>query len=273
MVGESFCLEGCYLYEYNYSKNTLISFYSPFTYELIENLPLPNAYHLGLNGGAFFSYLLEGTFNTQKQIDFLNDLVARFYLTFQAQKLEYVNTKIEIEKPYKAKELAQSDQLASLSNLENYTQRQNCDSHKDKTFWAIKLFAINYIKHNNILNYQALENFATQQFLDKKTSGKSTIRCKCRSIYNYYEKRNFEIEKTQYEKVNKTQQEIQMTRVENCKKMTKQVELDNIKKVKHFLSGMFIDDYKKPNGNWNISKISKEIRLSRNTIYKALKNN
>ena len=30
------------------------------------------------------------------------------------------------------------------------------------------------------------------------------------------------------------------------------------------------DEYKKPNGNWNISKIAKDLKMSRTTVYKFI---
>ncbi len=254
----------------NYSKNTLISFYSPlFGGDLIENLPFPNWYALGSNKGFFFAYLLEGTFNTNKQIDFLNDLIARFYITFKAQRVEKDNVILEIKKPYKAKQIAQSDQLNSLKNLKDFSFKQNMDGKKDKTFWALKLFAIENIRSNGILNYRELENFGMANFVSKK--GVSDIRCKCKSIYNYYKKRDFEIEKQEYTKTTKTSEDIKMTRIENCKKIALKKEEENNKKVMNFLSGMFSFEYKKPNGSWHVSKIAKILNLSRNTVYKGIK--
>ena len=41
-------------------------------------------------------------------------------------------------------------------------------------------------------------------------------------------------------------------------------------KLDKILTGMFTFEYKLKNGSWNISKIAKDSKLSRNTVYKYL---
>jgi len=60
-------------------------------------------------------------------------------------------------------------------------------------------------------------------------------------------------------------------RIEHAKKLNKEKEDKNARRIKNLLSGLFANDYKKPNGKWNITKISEELNLSRPTITKHLK--
>jgi transcriptional regulator of acetoin/glycerol metabolism len=52
--------------------------------------------------------------------------------------------------------------------------------------------------------------------------------------------------------------------------MHKKLANDTKKKVYNLIGGMFKDEYKKKNGNWNVSKIAKESGTSRNTVYKYI---
>jgi len=251
----------------NYSINTQLSFFSKDFDFLERNLPYPNGMKITEQGFYLFVYLLKGTFKTNKQITFLNDLIARFYLTFQAERIES-EIQIDIKEPYEAKQLAQSDQLLSLNNIEKYSLKSFGKS-RDAVFWALKSWAISYIQHNNFLNYYEFEYWALKNFVNEKKS-KSDIVCKTRSIFNYYEKRNFQIEKKQYERKTKNNEELKMTRIENCRKIKSNEEKQNLKKIENFLSGLYSFEYKKKNGNWNVSKIAKDLKMSRPTIYKAL---
>ncbi len=60
------------------------------------------------------------------------------------------------------------------------------------------------------------------------------------------------------------------TREKHIKKVhTKRVN-ETKQKLDKILTGMFTFEYKLKNGNWNISKIAKDSKLSRNTVYKYL---
>jgi len=59
-----------------------------------------------------------------------------------------------------------------------------------------------------------------------------------------------------------------MTREENMRKVTKARAEAKKRKVFNALSGLFADDFKKKNGKWNVTKIAKELNLTRNTTAK-----
>ena len=69
----------------------------------------------------------------------------------------------------------------------------------------------------------------------------------------------------------KEYQELNMaTRREQAKKMTANKVKENRTKILSLVTGLLKEEYRKKNGNWNISKIAKDSKASRNTVYKYL---
>lgn len=258
---------------YNYSTTTL-NFYTKDNLiidSLLENAIYPNAVLYG-NVGVFIGFLLKGTFNTKKQVDFLNDVIARFFITYNLQQVQLENKLPLISNNFQElKSISQSSQLLSLTNIKNYSFKQNFDKEVDKVFWALKIWAIDYIRANKVLNYQEFETFGMNNFIGGKKS-KSDIRCKCRSIFNYYLERDFEIEKTIRTRKTKNNEELTMTRKENLENYKKELETKNYKKVVTILSSLFACEYKKPSGGWNMLKLQQETNLSQPTLRKCIKN-
>lgn len=60
------------------------------------------------------------------------------------------------------------------------------------------------------------------------------------------------------------------TRSEQAKRMTKIRTKRTKTNISKCVNGMFSFDYKRKNGNWNISKIAKDSGTSRNSVYKYL---
>jgi len=109
--------------------------------------------------------------------------------------------------------------------------------------------------------YQMIEDYALQNFFDRKD--KSTLRAKCRNIYNWYDKRDWTIPQ---------RKNSIMSRSERAKKNSKEKQ----ERVRETLLNFFENnsnnsEYKKASGDWNITKISKEIGLHRHTVRKHLK--
>jgi hypothetical protein len=131
----------------------------------------------------------------------------------------------------------------------------------------LKLHAEVIIKEKGIFSYDELEDFAISNFIDK-AKDRSTLKAKCRNIFNWYLERNFELTKTVY--VKKNQGEVMATREAHARNMTKKREEKARKKVLNCITGMFSYEYKKKSGVWNISKIAKDSGTSRNTVMKYL---
>lgn len=60
------------------------------------------------------------------------------------------------------------------------------------------------------------------------------------------------------------------TRQEHARKMTRARVNKTKRNIRKIVNGMFYFEYKKKNGNWNISKLARDSGTSRNTVYKFL---
>lgn len=242
---------------------------------LDHDLPYPSYLkHYGGKGESYaIGWLIEGFFGTKKGEEFLNDIIARFLLTFReekAQRLPYKpdtkdNTAHILAKAYKLRQF--STRLKSISKKKKIPQR--AEMFQDLVFWAIKLFAEDLIRDYGFIPYQQLEDFALDNFLWKKD--RSTLRAKCRNVWNYYEAKEWELPKEKkYSNNEEKYRGTRMTRTENITRVNKQRAEEKKRKILNTLTGMFAEDYKKKNGSWNISKIAKDLGLSINTVKKYI---
>ncbi len=60
------------------------------------------------------------------------------------------------------------------------------------------------------------------------------------------------------------------TRQEHAKRMTRIRVKKCERNINKLVNGIFYFEYKKKNGDWNISKLAKDSGTSRNTVYKFL---
>lgn len=228
------------------------------------DLPIPT-YLEHYNRGYAVAWCIEGFFGTKKGEHFLNDVIARFIISFadlSPQRLPYkpnyeksIKTAHILNKAYSLKSF--STKLKSIKTKKKIPQR--AEQFEDLIFWAIKLMAEDLISEYGLIPYQQLEDFALNNFIHKKD--RSTLRAKCRSVFNYYEEKDFKITKKERSK---------MSREEHIKKVHKARAEETERKILNITSGMFADDLKKKNGKWNISKIARELNLSVNTVKKYL---
>jgi len=244
--------------------------------EWIEyNLPNPSILK-HINKGYFIGWAVDGYFGTKKGQDFLNDIIARFLLTFKDQDIKRLSFKPNLEdktahilaKAYKLKEF--SKELKSLP-VKRFAPKR-ADKFDDFTFWAIKLYAEDLIRMTGFIVYESLETWSFNQFLGHKE--RSTIRAKCRSVFNWYEERDFKIyspKEKKYETIKLWYKESKMTRAENMKRVKKEEESKNRRKVINVITSLLSVEYKKRNGKWNITKIAKDTNLSRPTVIKFIK--
>jgi hypothetical protein len=230
-------------------------------------LPTPT-YHELINKGYILAYALDGFFGTQNGSEYLNDIIARFLLTFRELRPSRVKEKPLVDargtyypKLYKLKEL---QALKSLSN--KALPRASADSFDDFTFWAIKFYCEDLIKSQGIPTADQLIDFAAANFEGKEHS---TLKAKCRSVWNYYEQRNWTIP-TPYTK--KPKDEVMATRQEHIEQVNKNREIKNRNKIKAMIEDIFLqDNIKFKNGKYNIGNIAKLTELNRKTVAKYLK--
>ena len=62
-----------------------------------------------------------------------------------------------------------------------------------------------------------------------------------------------------------------MTRKERALANAKKMAEESRRKIVNATTGMFANEYKKRDGKWNISKLAKELNMSRPTVMKYIK--
>lgn len=211
----------------------------------------------------YYQFVVDGVFDTTRGVHFLNDIIARFMITFPDQGVEKQEVK-RIPARKQGLKLKQFQGLKSVKKLPTSFYKSNLFTNKDNVFWALKIAFEIQLQSNNI-SYETFEDFAFQNFEDK-AKDRSTLRAKCRSIYNWYSDRDFETRT----RIRKDKEEVMATRKENMIKLNKD-KADKAKRVIFGLvSGLTSFEYKKPSGKWNVSKLAKDAKLARDTVYKYL---
>ena len=239
--------------------------------EWIEyDLPIPT-FHKHVNKGYQIAWAIDGYFGTPKGQEFLNDVLARFLISFKSENIERLSYRPPLDdktakiyaKVYKLREF--SKQLKSLP-VKRYIPKR-ADSFEDFTFWAIKLYAEDLIRQSGLIVYERLESWALSQFESKE---RSTIRAKCRSVWRWYEERDFQLSR-KYENKEQYRRETMASRSEHIIKLNKERGEANKRAVINLMTGLFAGDYRKKTGSWNVSKIAKQLKMSRNTVAKIIK--
>ena len=185
-------------------------------------------------------------------------LLAFFTFTFSAQ--------IDVKLYDKANS---NNYYQEIENIINKSNR--FDNSQDMVFWCLKLYAEDVIQERGIVCYDDLmsfgEKFNLYEDINSNKGQKSTFKSKCRGIVNYYINNGYKLSKYQRKL---TDEELSMSRSENMTKIRLNIKKENNEKVKRYLTGLFPETLKKPNGKWNVSKISKDLKLSRPTIIRII---
>ena len=245
-----------------------------------EGLPIPT-YLEHINKGYLIAWAIDGYFGTQKATEYLNDIIARVLITFKdlKPKRQLYKPKIEgspfrsvrpqnsgrygahyLPKIYKLKEL---QKLKSIKKHIHAPSR--ADNFEDHVFWSIKLFCEDLIRTQGLPTFSQLEEFAYSNFNYKD---KSTLRAKCRSIFNWYETNDW---KLPYQRKTKTAEELKLTRQERARANTEERAARAKAKVTNAVTGLMAETYKKKSGTWNITKIAEDTNLNRRTVTKYIK--
>jgi predicted HTH domain antitoxin len=224
------------------------------------DLPFPN-YHKHYTGkGYAIAWLIEGFFGTKKGNEYLNDAIARFLITFkeyEPKRLPYKpdeRTNKILQHTYKLKEI--SSKLESIKTHRKAPTR--ADSFADSVFWAIKLYAEDEIRLTGFIVYSRLEDWALMMFIEHKE--RSTIKAKCRSVWNYYEERDFKLS-TYKRKL--TDEEYLMTRKEKVKELQE----NKLKESEAKIRGA-IESLKFMQEKISVTNVAKYAGVSRPTVYK-----
>jgi len=233
------------------------------------DLPFPNYLYHTHQGHIVIMWFISGFFGTAKNREYLNDIIARFLISFKEHKPNKIDYTLD-----RSKEAHKSDlihELKAFQTLKSIRPKikapERADMFADNTFWAIKLFAEDLIRDNGFCQYERMLEFALSNFEHKE---KSTLRAKCRSVFNYYAERDFQLPREKkYNTIEEWYEESKMTRQENMIKINIEKGEEARRKVLSITSGMFAEEYKRA-GKWNVSKIAKDLKMSRNTVAKYI---
>ncbi len=242
-----------------YNKNTLISIKILGDGSELFDYSLPHPQKYNRLGNLYtLIFALQGTFLSKQAIEYLNDVLARFTLSMRVKSID---CKVSTKKQSQNLELKQFSNLKSIARAKSYN---TVECGHDNVFWSIKLHTEALIKQygeGKLISYSLLESYAFSHFEDV-AKDKSTLKAKCRSIWNWYEERNWTISKRTRKSTDK---ELLMTRKEAGKKAHKKLASDTKAKVQKAIAGLQFMQEKV-----NIANVARDAQVSRNTAKKYL---
>jgi DNA-binding transcriptional ArsR family regulator len=235
------------------------------------NLPAPNYVLHSNRDGVFIGWQVNGYPGTQKAQDYFNDIIARFIIGFKEHKPERLPYEPHLDNKYALKDTKHAHELKQFQNLPslywlNEKKIWSAESVGtiDQVFWAIKIYTEELIKEfgeSIPVPYSSIEDYTFRNFFGRKDN--STLKAKCRSVWNWYDKRGWTIPK---------RRNFEMTRTERAKKNAELKYQRARATLLGFIKGnLLANEYKKKDGSWNITKLSKAIKLDPKTIRNHLK--
>jgi len=170
-----------------YSKNTKLSITIQGDGSEIFDYSLPHPIKYTRNGNRYtLEYAIKGYFSTKSSYEYLNDIIARFTLSMKVLSTNISSTEDT------GIELSYFKGLKSIKRANNY---EKGDRGEDNVFWSIKLYTEDLIRQSgegNLIAYSLLESFAFSRFIER-SKDKSTLKAKCRGIWEWYENINWTI--------------------------------------------------------------------------------
>ena len=231
-------------------------------WELIENLT-----------AQFIVYKLvvDGFGGTKRAKRFETDILLRFQI-LNDDIFSDIETKFTSEpSSYNLKQL--SKLLPSLPRYnKDFVARvlDNPKKYEDLYFWAMKAQMELLIKQGYTQSYFTLLEWALEQFPNKEYS---TLKCKARSIFNWYHARDFEAFRAYKRKY--TDKELQMTRSEHMTSYNKMTKAKTQAQIKELVTGLFCDEFYHQQGRWagliNVDKVAKHLKMTNETVRNNLK--
>lgn len=255
----------------NQVKNTWlhISFQDDVTDSFGSIIPYPH-HHYIKNHKLVYCWLIDGFFSTKKNVEFLNDIIARFKITFVDSKyLKHSKDSQSTITPLKLKQFQGLKSKAKAIVKEKY---QRADTRDDYVFWCIKLYCEDLIRQDGMIIYSTLEDWAFNSFVDC-TKDNSTLRAKCRSTYNWYFDRDWKIgrDSKKYESLDEYWEKSMATRKDHMKAVNEKRKADTKAKIENAITGVFNENFKKQNGTWNAVLIADYLKMQPKTVRKYLK--
>lgn len=237
------------------------------------DLPHPNYHFKTAQGHLLISWLICGFTGTKASVDYLNDIIARYILSFPENKVERTKIWKKREDSLTHNSINKLKEFQNLKSIKSkaraISQRANLTATRDQIFYALKFYAEQLIRDFYSFTYSDLLDFALNNFEDYE---KSTLRAKCKSIFNWYYERSFEIGRAnkKYSSLEEYHKETKMTRTEHITKVNKAKGEEKKRAIINLTTGLFAEDYKKKNGTWNKRLIADTLNINKKTVYKYL---
>jgi len=254
-------------------------------------LPIPSLY-VKTRFGAYIGWMIEGFFATERNLTFLRDVFERMRRTFALHgaairilpykpKITHLTNAVLTDNVYNLR-----DDIAPL--LESIPSKEKREEKvlatltafglksDDALFDAIRFAVYDFVRANSksALTPEYVEEIARVKYeVIGCSKGWSTARAKARNIYhwvmeNFKEKAG--VNNWNYQR-KLSDEELEMTRRERALTNAEKIKERKRKAILSALTGMFASEYKKEDGSWNIYKLAKDLKMSRNTIKKHLK--
>jgi len=116
-----------------------------------------------------------------------------------------------------------------------------------------------------------IEDWAIVQF-DEHKKGLSTVKAKCRNIWNWNDKRDWTLPKYVRKRKTKNNEELKMTRQENMNRINANKNAKAQAKIRSVLEDIFVhDEIRFKSGKLKIGEIAKIIEMDYRTVSKHLK--
>lgn len=224
------------------------------------------------NIGYSICWLIDGYFGTKAGQEYLNDIIARLFLTMPS---------ISERLLFEPREYTNPQQVVTLRDFwmlkEKPKKHKAGVSHnsvgKDAIFVALKVWLELRIKEQGegrTVPFSLLESFAFNMFEDK-AKDKSTLRAKCRSIWNWYDARGWR--NTRYlHYTKKDKEQVMATRKEHIAKVNQNRKMKSKLAIKTVLEDMFThDQIRYQNGKLKVNAIAELAGISTKTVAKYLK--
>jgi len=261
-------------------------------------LPEPSMITKLKNGYNLIGYAINGFMGTEKNKRYARDVILKIKKALEAEGAEDVKiypffpdqrtilNKNTIINPY----IYDLDELNIPVKKKFYSKRadlitklgQYCNTVKeteDYLFDAIRFTIYDFVKFNSkdaltldYVNLIAIEKY--RQLGSKK--GESTARAKAKAIYrwvikNYNPGSGSGKWNWNYVRKTKNNKELKMVRAENAKKQAEKKYKNMHAKIVNLVTGLMSYEYKKKDGTIKISKVARDLGISRTTVYKHLK--
>ena len=215
-----------------------------------------------------YKLVVDGFGGTKRAKRFETDILLRFQI-LNDNIFSDIETKFTSEpSSYNLKEL--SKRLPSLPSYDkDFIARvlDNPKKYEDLYFWAMKAQMELLIKQGYTQSYNTLLEWALEQFSSKEFS---TLKAKAKSIFNWYHARGFKVFRAYERKY--TKENLSMTRSENMKRIKALQKAKTIGKIKEMLdkNSLFGNEYYKKDGSVNVSKLSRDMKMSLAYIRKVV---